>query len=350
MRQITFIIALLLSVSVNAQIGPKIKSAFKYSTVYGAINGGNSIADVNTYSVATGTLLQQTAKTPFDFSVSVGARKIARFGYENRAKVFYDGTEQSYGDAATVGKVSGFEFLSLFQYRRLLGQNYLDQHHFLRYVDDWWLTKFEYLQNGFADIKYFEASQRFRWKIGSKFSLNAGFAQRISEPYGYDPLAEWVLDNGNLHYTYLALQEGYTVDYDNGEFYNPAGELVATSPDVWEQVVIPDVLDDYVTRKESELPVQWNHSLIAGFDFYHYTKEFWVHSWGSIMPYHIPLKSEYSYRRSIGNKNWVDYGGGFIFGWKLTKQLGVFTEGTYHKYWNRSWHKFSVGLNYTLIK
>ncbi len=108
MRQITFIIALLLSVSVNAQIGPKIKSAFKYSTVYGAINGGNSIADVNTYSVATGTLLQQTDKTPFDFSVSVGARKIARFGYENRAKVFYDGTEQSYGDAATIGKVSGF--------------------------------------------------------------------------------------------------------------------------------------------------------------------------------------------------------------------------------------------------
>jgi hypothetical protein len=68
------------------------------------------------------------------------------------------------------------------------------------------------------------------------------------------------------------------------------------------------------------------------------------------MPYHIPLKSEYSYRRSIGNKNWVDYGGGFIFGWKITKQLGIFTEGTYNKYWNRRWHKFSVGLNYTLIK
>ena len=157
MRLITLILVLYVSVA-NAQVGPKIKSAFKYSTIYGAINGGNSIADVNTYSVTTGRLQQQTAKTPFDFSVSVGARKIARFGYENRAKVFYDGTEQSYGDAATIGKVSGFEFLSLFQYRRLLGQNYLDQHHFLRYVDDWWLTKFEYLQNGFADIKYFEAS------------------------------------------------------------------------------------------------------------------------------------------------------------------------------------------------
>ena len=48
---------------------------------------------------------------------------------------------QSYGDAATIGKVSGFEFLSLFQYRRLLGQNYLDQHHFLRYVDDWWFNQ-----------------------------------------------------------------------------------------------------------------------------------------------------------------------------------------------------------------
>ena len=140
------------------------------------------------------------------------------------------------------------------------------------------------------------------------------------------------------------------MDYNNGEFFNPDGELVATSPDVWEQIVIPDVLDDYVTRKESELPVQWNHSLIAGFDLYHYTKEFWVHTWGSIIPYHIPLKSEYSYRRSIGNKNWIDFGGGFIFGWKITKQLGIFTEGTYNKYWNRRWHRFSVGLNYTLIK
>ena len=61
----------------------------------------------------------------------------------------------------------------------------------------------EYLEDGFADIKYFESSQRYRLKIGelAKLSVNLGAVQRLAEPYGFDPLADWVLDNGNLHYT-----------------------------------------------------------------------------------------------------------------------------------------------------
>jgi hypothetical protein len=27
----------------------------------------------------------------------------------------------------------------------------------------------------------------------------------------------------------------------------------------------------------------------------------------------------------------------------------VFLEGRYHKYWNREWHNFSVGVNYVII-
>ena len=40
------------------------------------------------------------------------------------------------------------------------------------------------------------------------------------------PLEEWLLDNGNIHYTYLAIQEGYTVDFSNPEeitYSNPNG-------------------------------------------------------------------------------------------------------------------------------
>ena len=47
----------------------------------------------------------------YDYALTFGVRKIARFGYENRANVFYDGTEKSYSDAATIGKISGFEFV-----------------------------------------------------------------------------------------------------------------------------------------------------------------------------------------------------------------------------------------------
>ena len=69
--------------------------------------------------------------------------------------------------------MSGFEFLFEGDYRRQQGVNYLDQDYFLRYVADKWITKVEFLQDGFADVRYFEASQRGRAKIG-KLSLNAG--------------------------------------------------------------------------------------------------------------------------------------------------------------------------------
>ena len=57
------------------------KEFFKYSTVYGAVNGGNSLSDVDVYSVTSG-LETKTVETPFDYSVLFGARKIKRYGYE----------------------------------------------------------------------------------------------------------------------------------------------------------------------------------------------------------------------------------------------------------------------------
>ena len=41
-------------------------------------------------------------------------------------------------------------------------------------------------------FKYFEASERYRHKYNDKLSFNVGAVQRLSEPYGYDPLK-----NGN---------------------------------------------------------------------------------------------------------------------------------------------------------
>ena len=35
--------------------------------------------------------------------------------------------------------------------------------------------------------------------------------------------------------------------------------------------------------------------------------------------------------------------------WQVNKRLGLFSQGKYHKYWNRSWHDFSVGFNYRII-
>ena len=326
-----------------------IKKAFKFATFYGAVNGGTSISDVDTYSITDG-LSTGVINTPFDFAITFGVRKIARFGYENRANTFYDGTEKSYSDAATLGKIKGFEFLFEGDYKRTFGDNYLDQHHFVRYISEKWITKVEYLQDGFADIQYFEASERYRHQLGDKLSINIGTVQRLSEPYGYDPLSDCILPNGNIHYNYLAIEEmGYGVDVANQIYTNPSGEVVATNIEIWEEVVIPSILAEYAEQERNKLSDKIEYSAVIGYDFYHYTKTFWFHSWGNLMPYHLDTGGEYSYHKFNNDAQWMDYSMGLIFGYKFNKKLGVFAEGTYNKYWNRKWHNFSIGINYVIF-
>jgi len=340
------------------------KKITKFATIYGAVNGGNSLSDVDVYSVTNG-LQTQTVETPYDYSVILGVRKISRMGYEPK-EAFKTGQENSFSDAATVGKVSGFEYLFEVSYVRQEGENYSNQHHFLRYIDDTYILKGEYLEDGFADIKYFETSQRYRHQVkdlskldflpealrGGKFSFNIGAAQRLSEPYGYNPLEEWQLSNGNLHYTFLAIQEGYTMNFDGQggvEYFDPSGNSVATSTEIWEGVVIPTVLSDYTEKKRNELKNTIQHSLIIGFDYYYYSKKLWLHSWGNLMPWHYDAGDEFSYHKYNNDEQWYDYSGGLIFGYKYSKNLGVFVEGKYNKYWNREWHDFSLGVNYIIF-
>jgi len=351
MKKILLIFLLVPCLSFGQTLKETIKKTFKFSTFYAAINGGNSLSDVSTFSVNTGQLVSGVNETPFDYSINLGVRKIARFQYENRANAFYNGTENTYSDAANVGKIKGFEFLFEGDLRRVQGKNYVDQHHFLRYVADDWIAKVEYLQDGFADIEFFEASQRYKHNISNKFSVNLGAVQRLAEPYGYNPLDEWLLNNGNIHYTYLAIQEGYSVDFSNPEeitYSDPNGNVVATSTQVWETLIIPEVLADYDERKRNELGMKLEYSVVLGFDFYHYTKDFWLHSWGNVMPYHVDTDQPFSYHKYQGGQ-WLDYNGGLIFGYKFDKQLGVFAEGKYNKYWNRKWHNFSIGVNYVIF-
>jgi len=335
-----------------------VKKLLKFSTFYAAINGGTSLSDVNVFSIDNG-LSTQTISTPYDYNFTIGLRKIARFGYENKAQTFYDGTESNYSDAATVGKVKGLEYLFEVDYKRQEGVDYMDQHHFIRYSSDdncndplcvnYFAFKVEYLEDGFADVKYFEASERFRHKKSKNLSFNIGAAHRLAEPYGYDPLSEWMLSNGNIHYTYLALQEGYNVDVYNDEYYDPSGELVATSAEVWEAVVIPEVLANYTEKKRNELKNQIQHSVVIGFDYYKYTKKTWLHAWGNLLPYHYDNGKEFSYHNYIEDDQWYDYSGGFIYGIKANKNLGYFFEGKYYKYWNREWYDFKLGINYVIF-
>ena len=101
MKKLILIPLLCIATFTNAQ---DLKKLFKFSTFYAAANGGNSISDVDVFSVTNG-LETVTVETPYDYNLALGIRKIARFGYENKAQTFYDGTEDSWSDGANVGKV-----------------------------------------------------------------------------------------------------------------------------------------------------------------------------------------------------------------------------------------------------
>ena len=69
---------------------------------------------------------------------------------------------------------------------------------------------------------------------------------------------------------------------------------------------------------------------------------------GNVLPLHWLDDNEYSYNTFYGGQ-WVDYSGGLILGYWFNKNLGIFIEGKYNKYWNREWHNFSFGLNYKIF-
>tara|TARA_S200002703_G_scaffold158714_2_gene169844 strand:- start:2819 stop:3868 length:1050 start_codon:yes stop_codon:yes gene_type:complete len=349
MRKILLLL-LILPFSLYSQISVKdrLKKTLKFSTFYAAYNGNNSISDITSYSVLDG-LKTTTTSTPYDYSAVFGIRKIQRFGYEpNIQNRFKNGTENSFSDAATVGsKSKGFEYLFEFDYRRQQGKQFLNQDHFVRYIADNYIFKVEYLEDGFADIGYFESSQRLRHKFNRKFSINIGAMQRISEPYGFDPFADCVRPDGSIPWMKISTDMGYNYDL-NGIYTNSAGEVVANSTEVFQEVVVPQILSDYANQQRNSLPNKWEHSLVLGFDYYKYSKSFWLHSWANLLPYHLDLDDEFSYHK-FNDGQWLDYSGGLIFGYRFNRSLGIFTEGRYHKYWNRSWYEFSTGINYIIL-
>ena len=103
-------------------------------------------------------------------------------------------------------------------------------------------------------------------------------------------------------------------------------------------------------------------SPIIGFDYYHYKNNFWLHAYGSYLPgFHNYVKGDeaFSYfnRDNWGlggliedadKKQWSDYQAGVQFGWKLSKNIGLFVEGEYTKFWDSKIYNSSVGLNITL--
>ena len=89
-----------------------------------------------------------------DFDFSFGLRKIARFHYEPKRGVknagvggdWYKGNgQENPNEAATIGRVNGFEYLVKYSETRRWDEQFKSQEYFLRYLGDWYIMKLKYM-------------------------------------------------------------------------------------------------------------------------------------------------------------------------------------------------------------
>ena len=394
MKKLLLVLCLLISFNSNAQFLKELyKDFLKYGTFYVAGDASNAYeqtykdyfverpADGDLYSIPR--VIDVTNYYPMDYRVGLGFRKLARFGYEVKAKDYYDGTENNKSLSAPTSSVKGLEYLFHYEKERDRGIEFYNSRFFVRHVGDYHIVKLEQREQGNVGFKYQSAEVRGRLPIGKKFSLSAGAIYRTHQtPYGYNPIEIWlneteVDDFGNEYpknpwYT-LGYVYGYTdnftkyTDMNTGEerydwiWKNANDKVVAWSDIDFRNSIFGDLMNLYNREQWDLLDAFGEVAPVVGFDFYHYRSNFWLHAYGNyILPYHKYITGDenvsYLNRNNWGKgglikdsqlEQWDDYQAGLIFGWKLNKTIGLFAEGEYTKFWDSEIYNSSVGVNFT---
>ena len=85
----------------------------KYSTFYTSVSVQSPFEPKQKFDFdqELGTFVETTEEVEGSYNVSFGIRKLARFKYQAKGKNFYDGSEKNLSDVATIGNVSGWEYL-----------------------------------------------------------------------------------------------------------------------------------------------------------------------------------------------------------------------------------------------
>jgi hypothetical protein len=352
MKKLLVILFLLMSGTSTAQL-------FKYSTFYLSGTATSPMAEQPRYMMdrSTGQLTDITTINPYNYKVSFGLRKIARFDYENKANVFYDGSENPISNSATIGAVSGSEYLLACDLVRNRGNEFINHEYWYRHVSKYWMIKGTYVDKQEINLKHFGADIRGKIDLG-KFNLSAGVKHRSHPVYGLNPFTE----NFNLAvdpWWSVAYDLGYEDDYwyfdgegngvdDPYDYYNwnwfaPDGTLVATTDEEFMKYEFGKAVDHYNRTYLNNLGLQQELSIVVGLSYYYYRPKYWIHFWGDIMPKHKGL-SDYSY-----DENNIDFDIGTVLGFKMSKRFGLFLEGRYQKYWDINNYEIKTGINYTIF-
>ena len=359
---------------------------FKYGTFYVAGNVGNAYeTQRKDYFIRTNPedlydipqVIDETIYHPFDYRYGIGLRKLARFGYEDKPN-WYNGTENNIALSAPTSAVKGFEYLIHWEKERERSEEFINSRFFIRHTGKYHIVKLEQREQGNVGFKYQSAELRARLPIGKKFSISAGAIYRTHQkPYGYNPIEIWLNeedDQGNALNPWYSL--GFEYGYDD-IFYqsydelgnqtydwywiDPDGNIVAYTDRQFRDLVFGELMNRYNNEIWDALDPYAEVAPVVGFDFYHYKSKFWLHAFANwILPYHKYVKGDedFSYlnrnnwglgglKKDSQPEQWDDYQAGLMFGWKVTKSIGVFIEGEYTKFWDSEIYNSNVGLNIT---
>tara|TARA_Y100001937_G_scaffold26150_1_gene37517 strand:+ start:7810 stop:9009 length:1200 start_codon:yes stop_codon:yes gene_type:complete len=365
------------------------KDFFKYGTFYLAGEVSNpyqkqSIDYVvrtnpsgNLYDVPV--VKDDTEYHEYDYRYGFGVRRIARFDYENKEKAYYDGTEKNVALSSPTAAFNGFEYLFHWEKERERGEVFTNHRYFLRHTGSYHIVKLESREEGNVGFKYSSAEVRARLPIGKKFSISAGVIARThDQAFGYNPVEIWLNETDEDGF---ALNPWYTLGFEYGyddiaytqqdelgntvyDWYwiDEEGNIVADSDLEFRETVFADLMNRFNREQWDLLDAFAEVAPIVGADWYSYTDKSWVHAYANyILPYHKYFKGDedFSYlnrnnwglgglRQDSNFEQWSDYQVGLIFGWKVTKALGVFVEGEYTKFWDTEIFKSTVGINIEL--
>ena len=390
MRKLILLIAVLLSFNAQSQFLKGLYDDFlKYGTVYAAGNIGNAKLEQTKYFVRTNPdnlydiprVIDQTTYHPNNYRIGVGLRKLARFGYESKPN-FYNGTENNVGLSAPTAAVKGLEYLLHWEKQRVDGNEFDNRRLFVRHTGKYHIGKFESRESGNVGFEYVSGEVRARLPIGNKFSISAGIIYRTHQKaYGYNPIEIWLNETdseGNalhpwysLGYEYGFRDLPYLSDVYNSDgtisqifnylWINEQGDIVAYTDEDFRDRIFGNLMNRFNKEAWAELDPFAEIAPIVGFDFYHYKNNFWLHAYGNwIMPHHSYVEGNedfsYLHRNSwgkgghndlIAGEQWDDYQAGLMFGWKVTRSIGIFVEGEYTRFWDSEIFNSNFGINIT---
>ena len=392
---------------------------FKYSTAYAGFNLSSPkweddryiLVDDGSWGAAfvfVPEIEKEERNYEPDFDVSVGIRKIGRFQYESKRGVknagvggdWYKGDETNFNESATIGRVTGWEYLLKYSTNRRWDEKFISQEYYLRYLGNNFIAKVKYLDLELEDLTYSENELRFRKQFdleNANLNISVGVSNRNHPVYGFAPQAIdsiwyttpwWAFAEEQFGFDYRMYtigydENGYAIweimyDDETGEevalggtdfrWFDEDGNQVTLTNAEFYSYHYPRLLETWFEEKTKELGNQSEISLSLGLDYYKYTEKFWVHAWGSLYPIHYGF-DKYSYHNAVsfqdhldeeldprdfkfedtGVGQWFDYDLGAIIGFKLQDNLGFYTEGKYLNYWERPSYELKVGLNYQIV-